>query len=41
VAKATVARQMRLRGGLQVLMIGSASAGVGFVIGHAVTALTS
>lgn len=41
VAKATVARQMRLRGGLQVLVIGSASAGVGFVIGHAVTALTS
>jgi VIT1/CCC1 family predicted Fe2+/Mn2+ transporter len=39
VAKATVARQSRLRGGVQVLLIGSASAGVGFAIGHAVTAI--
>jgi VIT1/CCC1 family predicted Fe2+/Mn2+ transporter len=36
--KATVARQSRRRGGLQVLLIGSASAGVGFAIGHIVTA---
>jgi len=32
------ARQSRLRGGLQVLLIGSVSAGVGFAIGHIVTA---
>ncbi|HSB38829.1 MAG TPA: VIT1/CCC1 transporter family protein [Gaiellaceae bacterium] len=37
--KATVARQSRGRGGLQVLLIGSASAGVGFAIGHLVTAI--
>jgi VIT1/CCC1 family predicted Fe2+/Mn2+ transporter len=37
--KATVARQSRRRGGLQVLLIGSASAGVGFAIGHLVTAI--
>jgi vacuolar iron transporter family protein len=40
VVKATVARQVRLRGGLQVLVIGSVSAAVGFLIGHAVTAIT-
>ena len=40
VVKATVARQLRLRGGLQVLLIGSVSAGIGFVIGHAVTSAT-
>jgi vacuolar iron transporter family protein len=39
VRKATVARQSRLRGGIQVLLIGSASAGVGFAIGHAVSAI--
>jgi VIT1/CCC1 family predicted Fe2+/Mn2+ transporter len=39
VAKATVARQRRLRAGVQVLLIGSASAGVGFAIGHAVSAI--
>jgi VIT1/CCC1 family predicted Fe2+/Mn2+ transporter len=38
-AKSSVARQPRLRGGLQVLLIGSVSAGVGFAIGHAVTAI--
>ena len=37
--KATVARQRRGRGGLQVLLIGGASAGVGFLIGHIVTAI--
>jgi VIT1/CCC1 family predicted Fe2+/Mn2+ transporter len=37
--KASVARQPRLRAGLQVLLIGSASAGVGFAIGHAVSAV--
>ncbi len=37
--KATVARQPRLRAGLQVLLIGGASAGVGFAIGHVVSAL--
>jgi VIT1/CCC1 family predicted Fe2+/Mn2+ transporter len=40
VVKARVAGQARVRGGLQVLLIGSASAGVGFVIGHVVTAFT-
>lgn len=39
IAKAVVARQGRLRGGLQVLLIGSVSAGVGFAIGHIVSAL--
>ena len=38
-AKATVARQPRLRAGLQVLVIGGASAAVGFAIGHAVSAV--
>ena len=37
--KATVARQSRGRGGLQVLLIGGASAGVGFAVGHLVTAI--
>ncbi len=37
--KATVAHQPRLRAGLQVLLIGSASAGVGFAIGRLVSAL--
>ena len=37
--KATVARQPRFRAGLMVLLIGSASAGVGFAIGHLVTAI--
>ena len=39
IAKATVARQPRLRAGLQVLLIGGASAGVGFAIGHLVSSL--
>jgi VIT1/CCC1 family predicted Fe2+/Mn2+ transporter len=39
VVKAVVARQPRLRSGLQVLVIGGLSAAVGFAIGHAVTAL--
>lgn len=39
--KATVARQSRLRGGIQVLLIGAASAGVGFAIGRIVTAIVS
>lgn len=39
IVKATVARQARLRGGVQVLVIGAASAGVGFAIGHIVSAL--
>jgi VIT1/CCC1 family predicted Fe2+/Mn2+ transporter len=38
VAKGTIARQARGRAGLQVLLIGGASAGVGFGIGHLVTA---
>ena len=37
--KGTVARQPRLWSGLKVLVIGSASAGVGFAIGHLVTAV--
>jgi VIT1/CCC1 family predicted Fe2+/Mn2+ transporter len=37
--KAVVARQRKLRAGVQVLLIGSASAGIGFAIGHAVTAV--
>ena len=37
--KATVARQPRLRAGLQVLLIGGASAGVGFAIGHIVSSI--
>ena len=39
IAKGTVARQSRGRAGVQVLLIGGASAGVGFAIGHAVTAV--
>jgi VIT1/CCC1 family predicted Fe2+/Mn2+ transporter len=39
VFKGRVARQAPARSGLQVLAIGSASAGVGFAIGHAVTAV--
>lgn len=39
IAKGTVARQARTRAGVQVLAIGSLSAGVGFAIGHAVTAI--
>jgi len=41
IVKATVARQRRLRAGLQVLLIGSVSAGIGFAIGHVVTAIVS
>jgi VIT1/CCC1 family predicted Fe2+/Mn2+ transporter len=37
VAKGRVTRQSLLRAGLQVAVIGSASAGVGFAIGHLVT----
>ena len=37
--KGTVARQRRLPAGLQVLLIGGLSAGVGFAIGHLVTAI--
>jgi VIT1/CCC1 family predicted Fe2+/Mn2+ transporter len=39
IVKSTVARQRRGRGGLQVLAIGSVSAGIGFAIGHIVTAI--
>ncbi len=39
IAKSTIARQRRVRGGAQVLVIGSISAGVGFAIGHLVTAI--
>jgi VIT1/CCC1 family predicted Fe2+/Mn2+ transporter len=39
IAKASVARQRRVRAGVKVLLIGSASAGVGFAIGHLVTAI--
>ena len=39
VAKGTVARQARGRAGLQVLVIGSISAAVGYGIGHLVTAV--
>jgi VIT1/CCC1 family predicted Fe2+/Mn2+ transporter len=39
VIKGTVARQNRPRAGLQVLVIGSISAAVGFGIGHLVTAI--
>lgn len=41
VIKGTVARQHRLRAGIQVLLIGSLSAGVGFAIGHLVTAIVN
>jgi VIT1/CCC1 family predicted Fe2+/Mn2+ transporter len=40
VAKGRIARQAWQRAGLQVMLIGSASAAVGFAIGHLVTALT-
>jgi vacuolar iron transporter family protein len=40
VAKGRVTRLSLLRSGLQVLLIGSISAGVGFAIGHLVTALS-
>ena len=39
VVKGRVARQSLVRSGLQVLVIGSISAGVGFAIGHLVTAI--
>jgi VIT1/CCC1 family predicted Fe2+/Mn2+ transporter len=39
VIKGTVARQRRPLAGLQVLLIGGVSAGVGFAIGHLVTAI--
>ena len=39
VVKGRVARQRRGRSGLQVLLIGSVSAGVGFAIGHIVTSV--
>jgi vacuolar iron transporter family protein len=39
IVKAVVARQSRLRAGVQVLAIGSASAGIGFAIGHVVSAI--
>jgi len=39
VAKGKVARQQIVRAGMQVLTIGAISAGVGFAIGHAVTAI--
>jgi VIT1/CCC1 family predicted Fe2+/Mn2+ transporter len=40
VAKGRIARQVWQRAGLQVTLIGSASAAIGFVIGHVVSALT-
>jgi vacuolar iron transporter family protein len=40
VVKGRIARQAWLRSGLQVLLIGSLSATVGFAIGHAVRAIT-
>lgn len=40
VAKGRIARQAWHRAGAQVMLIGSASAAVGFAIGHLVTALT-
>jgi VIT1/CCC1 family predicted Fe2+/Mn2+ transporter len=40
VAKGRIARQSWRRAGLQVMLIGSVSAAVGFVIGHLVTAVT-
>jgi vacuolar iron transporter family protein len=41
VAKGRIARQAWRRAGLQVMLIGSASAAVGFAIGHLVTAVTN
>ena len=40
VAKGRIARQAWQRAGIQVMLIGSASAAVGFVIGHLVTPIT-
>ncbi len=40
VGKGRIARQAWQRAGLQVMVIGSLSAGIGFLIGHLVTALT-
>lgn len=40
VGKGRIARQAWWRAGLQVLLIGSASAAVGFAVGHIVTAVT-
>lgn len=40
VAKGRIARQAWQRAGLQVMLIGSASAAIGFAIGHLVTAIT-
>jgi vacuolar iron transporter family protein len=40
VAKGRIARQTWQRAGVQVMLIGSASAAVGFGIGHLVTAVT-
>jgi VIT1/CCC1 family predicted Fe2+/Mn2+ transporter len=40
VAKGRIARQAWQRAGLQVMLIGSASAAVGFAIGRLVTAVT-
>lgn len=41
VAKGRIARQAWQRAGAQVMLIGSASAAIGFVIGHVVTAITA
>jgi vacuolar iron transporter family protein len=40
VAKGRIARQAWQRAGTQVMLIGGASAGIGFAIGHLVTAIT-
>ena len=40
VAKGRIARQVWMRAGLQVMLIGSVSAVVGFAIGHVVSAVT-
>ena len=40
VAKGRIARQAWRRTGVQVMLIGSASAAIGFGIGHLVTAVT-
>ena len=41
VAKGRITRLSLLRSGLQVLIVGSGSAGVGYAIGHLVTTLAS
>ena len=41
VAKGLITRLSLLRSGLQVLIVGSVSAGVGYAIGHLVTTLAS